>query len=123
MKLDLKEWINKVNSLGKYGTQTVISDFPFTATKDGMVIVVCSVPSASSSYFYINEDGLAHARGCSTGGLAYSVCFPVIKGRSYTISARSNSNPYIKFYPFMGGVVRKLLKALKPLTLGRGWAV
>lgn len=104
--LDVKKLIakmlNKMDDIGKYGTKTTVT-LPFTAQSDGIAIAICAVPTSSASYLYIAEDGLANARGCSTSGLSYSVCFPVKKGKTYTASAKSNSNPTIYLYPFMGG--------------------
>lgn len=86
-----------------WGEPQTISDFPFTASADGIVILIDTPPSSSSSsYLYINENGSAHARLYISAGLQGTMTFPVRKGSVYSINISSNVsyNNGIRFYPF-----------------------
>ena len=84
------------------GPETV--SFPFTATKSGIGIAVVNPPQNTTSYVFITEDGVAHARMYSTG-VAYTLVFPVVKGKVYDIPTKSNYSFVggVKLYPVMGG--------------------
>ena len=103
--LGIKETLTKImNNMGKFGTVDTLS-FPFTATKDGIVVAVVVPPNTTTSYTYISEDSTVHARGASGSGYNYTLVFPVKKGCKYAIAASSNSafNNGVRLYPFVGG--------------------
>jgi len=79
--------------------------FPFTATKSGICIGVVAPPASAVSYVYITENGSAHSRGYTTGGITYTLVFPVVKGKTYSIAASANYsvNPGFRLYPIVGG--------------------
>ena len=76
--------------------------FPFTATKDGFVIAVCTPANSSNvSYVYVTEDGAAHARFYGMSNQQGTLVFPVKVGRTYAEATASNItyNNGIRLYP------------------------
>lgn len=72
---------------------------PFAATKSGILSVVVTPGTSSSSYIIIQEDGTTCARGWSSGGSAYSFTVPIVKGKTYTVYSSSNvGTPVYRFY-------------------------
>ena len=83
-----------------WGTPETIT-FPFTASKDGMVVGYVAAQSNAASYVFINEDGSSYARSSSYGGSGYGICFPARAGCAYTIALSSNiGSSSFKFVPF-----------------------
>lgn len=76
--------------------------FPFTATKDGFVIAICTPPTSNVSYVYITEDGSPHARFYGMSNQQGTLVFPVKTGRTYAESNISNIayTGGVRFYPF-----------------------
>lgn len=87
---------------GAWGAVQSIS-FPFSPTKDGVVVGFVAPSSSSASYLYITDDGAAYVRGSSTAGSSFGFSFPAKAGHTYAISASSNigSNSAYKFVPFV----------------------
>ena len=79
--------------------------FPFTATKSGVCCVVVAPPTSAVSYLYVTENGGVHARGYTTGGVTYTLSFPVVKGKTYALAAASNYSITngVRIYPVLGG--------------------
>lgn len=94
--------------LGDAETET----FPFTATKSGVCCVVVVPPTSAVSYLYVTENGGVHARGYTTGGITYTLSFPVVKGNTYALSNSANYSITngVRIYPIIGGGV--LLKGI-----------
>lgn len=136
MKLDLKEWINKITTMF-----TVSQTQTFTACgknwefrKIGNIVFLdasADIRTASSGMntigtlpvgmrptyvqrIHIGNSTYGHFLQISPSGLV----------QFYAISAiTSAQNNSFSTSFIVGGVVRSLLKALKPLTLRRGWAI
>lgn len=66
--------------------------FPFAPTYDGFVTVKASVPSNAVSYaiFYDSGNNFVGS-GFSTSGVSWAATFPVLQGRTYSLSASSNA--------------------------------
>ena len=147
MKLDLKEWLAKVTGQTEFKTLLWSNPSPtvaFSAQEilldlsqyEAVDVVICDyAPDASrrlnqftgrvrkgtwsrimanyqpgnysDRYTRMEADRIAFGSGANQGGINDGNAVPL----------------YIYGIRYVGGVVRKLLKALKPLTLGRGWAV
>lgn len=90
--------------------------FPFTATKSGVCIVNVVPPNSAASYLYITENGGIHARGYTTGGVTYTLTFPVVKGKTYALSNSANYSIAngVRIYPILGGVLSSIKSALTP---------
>ena len=75
--------------------------FPFTADKDGIVICVVTPQQSATSYLYVSEDDITHARGYTASGMQYTLVFPVKRGRVYAIQASANYsfNNGVRLYP------------------------
>lgn len=72
---------------------------PFAATKSGILSGIITPATSSSSYIIIQEDGTTCARGWSSGGSAYSITLPIVKGKTYTVYSSSNvGTPVYRFY-------------------------
>ena len=130
MKLDLKEWIAKMLS------NTLMRDDITTEWK--AVTVSRTIPANTTGYVDVNITksgytplGIIEFSGSGTGRLSWADWYLT---SNYTVarlyyfnntsgSTTLNSLGVTVLYKKVGGVVRKLLKALKPLTLERGWAV
>lgn len=93
---------SEIKKLNGFGTPTTVT-LPFTATVDGIVVIMVNPPSSTDSYYYIKEDGSYHCEGSSRGGLAYTLVFPVKKGRTYANTAASNAviTGGVRLYPFV----------------------
>ena len=91
-----------IKKLNGFGTPTTVT-LPFTATADGIVVIIINPPAGADSYFYVSEDGSYHYEGSSRGGLAYTLVFPVKKGRKYANAAATNAaiSRGVRFYPFV----------------------
>ena len=79
--------------------------FPFTAACDGICNVIVWPPSNNIMYCYICEGDLDGANDCAcastSNGATASLCFPIVKGETYSIRAGSNySIPKAMVYPF-----------------------
>lgn len=76
--------------------------FPFTATSGGILSATVVPSTSSTSYIYVVDNLSTSYRFASSGGLSYQMTIPIVKGRTYSISASSNYaiNGTIKFYPF-----------------------
>ena len=91
---------NIAKAVGGWGTPSEIT-FPYTPTKDGMIIGYVAAQTSAASYLFINEDGTAYARGSSYGGSGYGLCFPARAGCAYAISLSANiGNQTFRFVPF-----------------------
>lgn len=130
MKLDLKEWINKVtNGIQSWkAPQTVNLTSEWTCPRDGLLNVVIGFNSSSYGYLYIKDNTSNKwvgeiADAGSLGGMLHNTVVPVVKAHKYEIGMQAQVDLCEITYYALGGVVRKLLNALKPLTLGRGWAI
>lgn len=116
MKLDLKEWINKVMT-------SCVKSETFTANADGNGFIQC--PTSLNGRIPIYAE-------TTTGvyGTHYFFRNPPATTNHFSVRFK-NWNDAVLWASttvtvtvwYVGGVVRKLIKALKPLTLGRGWAV
>ena len=120
MKLDLKEWINKV---GNWITLNRIQTVTMSGTTNGNgAIYLSSLPSNDVTVLTITVT----SGGVNYFGLPFkynnSTWYAKILDWQNLVS-QNNKAVSLKIWYVVGGVVRKLLKALKPLTLGRGWAV
>lgn len=108
--LNVKKLLTKITErfakpIGDAETET----FPFTATKSGVCCVVVVPPTSAVSYLYVTENGGVHARGYTTGGITYTLSFPVVKGKTYALAAASNYSITngVRIYPILGGVLLK----------------
>lgn len=80
-----------------------------------------TVRSDLSNYAAINA--VTRDFSTATTGVTFGGGQMIYNGGSYNNWAGRAVPRRIYGIRYVGGVVRKLLKALKPLTLGRGWAV
>ena len=129
--LDTKALIVKILSKmhSGYGTKVNISTYnsasnAYTAPSDGLLQIVSNYRATSYVIGYVNNELVVEASspssGNATGNTVSSV--PVFKGQKIYVT-RSSTYSYAYFIPFVGGVARRLLKALKTLTLERGWVL
>lgn len=127
MKLDLKEWISKATkqfgivmprvasftesyTLYANTARTVTitpANLGLSGVIDPLLVTVTSENARYNNWFMDNSEYI--------GGTGINIRF-------YSPTARTEKITVKLLYRQVGGVVRKLLKALKPLTLGRGWA-
>ena len=135
MKLDLKEWVKKTVALCNKpltyvtlsksvsitaGTTLSVSWSNVAPSGYKMVGLNCyTVAGTYSEYLALNMWNVSNSNNAFE-----------IKLRALTTSSTVTVNVYCyvlclkeELYNTVGGVVRRLLKALKPLTLERGWAV
>ena len=93
---------SEIKQLNGFGTPTTVT-LPFTATADGIVVIIVNPSSSADSYLYIKENNSYHYEGSSRGGLAYTLVFPVKKGRQYSIGDATNAaiSRGVRFYPFV----------------------
>lgn len=91
-----------IKKLNGFGTPTTVT-LPYTADVDGIVVIMINPSTSADSYFYIKEDGSYHCEGSSRGGLAYTLVFPVKKGRTYANAAATNAaiSRGVRLYPFV----------------------
>lgn len=91
-----------IKKLNGFGTPTTVT-LPYTASVDGIVVIMVNPPSSAQSYLYIKEDNSYHYEGSSAGGMAYTLVFPVKKGRTYSNAAASNAviAGGVRLYPFV----------------------
>ena len=135
MKLDLKEWINKIMSvMQSRPSWTYVGDVYWWANTwtvpDNGYLEIFIEPSGANWNWYISDSscpdtGWSH-RYSGNRQATQSHIIPVKKGavlKTANMSGIGTAHCYYYKLNVVGGVVRKLLKALKPLTLGRGWAV
>ena len=92
----------EIKRFNGFGTPTTVT-LPFTADVDGIVVIMINPPSSADSYFYIKEDNSYHCEGSSRGGLAYTLVFPVKKGRQYSLGDATNASISrgVRLYPFV----------------------
>ncbi len=120
MKLDLKELIAK---MVKPSSCTLVT-LPFTPSCNGLLLCLIRVSASTRAYIIFSNATPNIADTYQVAG-GYSIQ-PVFVTKGNKVSETGSYNIQEKAYyfiPLVGGVVRSLLKALKPLTLGRGWAV
>ena len=93
---------SEIKQLNGFGTPTTVT-LPFTATADGIVVIIVKPSTSADSYLYIKEDNSYHCEGASTGGTTYTLVFPVKKGRRYSNAAASNAviTNGVRLYPFV----------------------
>ena len=148
MKLDLKAWVNKITdfctcdllfngSLNNGETKQLSASI---ANYKRIIIVAHDSDGARKTFEVINENASSFFTYCDFtrlySGWYSKSAMVTFNGTSMTMTkcgqayfssqAQGNYVTIDKVYGcknIVGGVVRKLLKALKPLTLGRGWAV
>lgn len=88
------QYIETLEYVGNYG-QTIF-DSSWTATDDGiMVEMLGSNTSGATAYWYINDTTENRAVGCismNANGTTNSTCFPIIKGHTYSSSAKAAVN-------------------------------
>ena len=91
-----------IKQFNGFGTPTTVS-LPYTADVDGIVVIIVNPPSSADSYLYIKENNSYHYEGSSRGGLAYTLVFPVKKGRTYSNAAATNAGIAggVRLYPFV----------------------
>ena len=102
--LDAKKVLAKllayVNGMTVQLNEMRSKSFPFTAETSGIAVVWINTQTTSASYFAVSDNGVAVSRGNSTGGFAYSVTFPVVKGHVYAVAYSDNvKNTLLKVYP------------------------
>lgn len=119
MTLKMKEWIAKVSDfINKNKVQTLT--FTGTTNAQGAVAVPNSLDINSiilrvSCTNYTNALCIPFVYD---NRLLFVKCF---RWDTWAVISNTSLNLVVKYHK--GGVVRKLLKALKPLTSERGWAV
>lgn len=74
--------------------------FPYTATKDGIIVVSVNPSSGNASYLIIDDSNGKRFANASTGGGQYNVVIPTKKGLTYTIVSSGNTRTTDTFYPF-----------------------
>lgn len=101
MKLDLKEWLNKITSrkpvfeyVGNYGSN--VFNNSWVATDDGVAVVIAVWnTSGAFAYWYIKDStdnrDIVNLGG-NANGTALSTMIPIIKGHVYTSSTASAVN-------------------------------
>lgn len=117
MKLDLKEWIKH----STIKTKTVTG----TTDANGYVSLglgIDIIPLWTSRVTFNNVVHAGQTRPCFLLDNYNSRTTVRFKSWDDAVLFASGSISFKVYYLVVGGVVRKLLKALKPLTLGRGWA-
>ena len=94
--------LTMANSVNMFGNPTTVT-LPYTATVDGIVVIIVNPSSSDDSYLYIKEGSSYHYEGSSRGGMAYTLVFPVKKGRTYSNAAASNAviTGGVRLYPFV----------------------
>lgn len=101
--LDVKKLLTKIlveikNKKPRLTAGSAVS-FPFAPTSDGFVTVKASVPTTSASYaIFLDSGNNFVGSGFSTGGTSWATTFPVLQGRTYTLSASSNANLSYTYY-------------------------
>lgn len=144
MKLDLKELLAKITGQAEFktllwrNTQGAQSSYSFSANfsdydeievqfeRAGCIHSMRMATSGSANFVFPYEGYfVVRTATISSGTMTFANGAYYMSYNSGTLGYGSSyAQPY-KVYGirYVGGVVRKLLKALKPLTLGRGWAV
>lgn len=107
MKLDLKEWINKITSrkpVYEYvgNMSSYVFNSSWTATDDGVAIVRATWDTTGAfGYWYIN-DTTDNIQVCNLGGTSngtsLSAMIPIIKGHSYANAG--SAHVYYAFFQF-----------------------
>lgn len=140
MKLDLKEWINKIIAFikGDNGAWTSVNGDYLRKTKRSGIVHIQGQSSGTVTLYGGSWGNLATLpNGYRPSETVNFIVFDrnhlqplwgqVLTTGVVRVYCDTNQTcnywEYSASFPVVGGVVRKLLKALKPLTLGRGWAV
>lgn len=80
--------------------QLVPETMPFTASANGILVLIINPQTGQDSYYYVNDSsGNDVAKGRSTSGNVYTLTFPVIKNITYSVKTSENANvDFCNFY-------------------------